>query len=285
MDNFEAVDLSWMKSTTDPLEVLRHSLDFLEDLSKINGNNCKMWCNLQVTPALRGIMVEVHSLEEVTYWAKKGCLGSDPDPTEPGVANLIVAYSISPWPHTLGLARVHVAPNQKMCSIIKAVESAREHFSGEKGLEAAHYYLTPVYTEAPYILSDVGLQAADGSAMVIGVATVGIVPKDNTVDLATSEGPLSTLVIHCLLHLRMNLILVPPQLSYPTWTGMRRAKIWYESFIHFTTLYAPPNTSELEINTQQFINGGPLHTRTHSVVGFGQPAGQSQGSTTQAQGW
>ena len=155
-------------------------------------------------------MVEVYSLEEVTYWAKKGCLGSDPDPMEPGVANLIVAFGITPWPHTLGLARVHVAPNQKMCSIIEAMESARECFSGEKGLKVAYYYLTPVYTEAPYILSDVGLQAADGSAMVIGVAVVGFAPKDNTVNLATSEGPLSALVIHCLLHLRMNLILVPP---------------------------------------------------------------------------
>ena len=78
-------------------------------------------------------MVEVCSLEEVTYWAKKGHLGSDSDPTEPGVANLIVAFGISPWPCTLSLARVHVALSQKMCSIIKAVESAREHFSGEKG--------------------------------------------------------------------------------------------------------------------------------------------------------
>ena len=121
-------------------------------------------------------MVEVHSLEEVTYWAKKGCLGSDPDPTEPGVANLIVAFGISPWPCTLGLARVHVAPNQKMCSIIEAVESAREHFSREKGLEVAYYYLTPVYTEAPYILSDAVLQATDGSATIIGVATGGHCP-------------------------------------------------------------------------------------------------------------
>ena len=137
MDNFEAVDLSWMKSTTDPLKVLRHSMDFLEDPSKINGNNREMWCNLHITPALRGIMVEVCSLEEVTYWAKKGCLGSDPDPMKPGVANLIVAYGISPWPHTLGLARVHVAPNQKMCSTTEAVESARECFNGEKGLEVA----------------------------------------------------------------------------------------------------------------------------------------------------
>ena len=59
----------------------------------------------------------------------------------------------------------------------------------------AHYYLTPVHTKALYILSDAGLQAADGSATVIGVAAVGIVPKDNRVNLAASEGPISTLVI------------------------------------------------------------------------------------------
>ena len=76
-DNFEAVDLSWVKSATDPLEVLRHGLDFLEDPSKINSDNRKMWCNLHVTPAFRGIIVEVGSLEEVTYWARKGHLGSD----------------------------------------------------------------------------------------------------------------------------------------------------------------------------------------------------------------
>ena len=85
-----------------------------------------------------------------------------------------------------------------MCSIIEAMESPKEHFNGEKGLEAAHYYLTPVYTEALYILSDAGLQATDGSAMIIGVATVGIVPKDNTVNLTASEGAISTLVICCL---------------------------------------------------------------------------------------
>ena len=159
---------------------------------------------------------------------------------EPGVANLIVVFSISPWPCTLSLARVHVAPNQKMCSIIEAVESARECFSGEKGLKVAYYYLTPVYTEALYILSDAGLQAADGSTTIIGVAAVGIVPKDNTVNLTASEGALSTLVIHHLLHLRMNLVLVPPQLSCPMQTGMRRAKIWYESFIHsFYCLVCP----------------------------------------------
>ena len=265
-DNFEAVDLSWVKSAIDPLKVLRHGLDFLEDPSKINSNNHEMWCNLHITPALGGIVVEVCSLEEVTYWAKKGHLGSDSDPTEPGVANLIVAFGISPWPHTLSLARVHVAPSQKMCSIIEAMESARECFSGEKGLKVAHYYLTPVHTEAPYILSDAGLQAADGSAMVIGVAMVGIAPKDNTVDLTTSEGPISTLVIHHLLHLKTNLILVPPQLSCPTRTGMRRAEIRYESFIHFTALYAPPNTSESEINTQQLGLMGGLYIPKPTVL-------------------
>ena len=164
-------------------------------------------------------MVEVHSLEEVTYWAKKGHLGSNSDPTEPGVANLIVAFGISPWPHTLSLVRVHVAPNQKMCSIIKAMESARECFNGEEGLKVAYYYLTPVYTDAPDILPDVGLQAADGSATVIGVAAVGIDPKGNTVDLTPSEEPISTLVIHCLLYLKMNLILVPPHSPVPHGLG------------------------------------------------------------------
>ena len=125
---------------------------------------------------------------------------------EPGVTNLIVVFGSNSWPHTLSLARVHVAPNQKMCSIIEAMESAKEHFNGEKGLKAAYYYLTPVYTEAPYILSDAWLQATDGSAMIIGVAAVGIVPKDNTVDLTTSEGAISTLVICHLLHLTTNLV-------------------------------------------------------------------------------
>ena len=230
-------------------------------------------------------MVEVCSLEEVTYWAKKGHLGSDSDPTEPGVTNLIVAFGSSPWPCTLSLARVHVAPNQKICSIIEAVESAKEHFNGEKGLQAAHYYLTPVYTEAPYILSDAGLQATDGSATIIGVVAVGIVLKDNTVDLTTSEGAISTLVIRCLLHLTMNLVLVPPQLSHPMWTRMRRAKVWYESFIHFTALYAPPNISESECNSQQLALMEGLYVPEPTVlVGLGRPTGKSQSSTTQAQG-
>ena len=110
---------------------------------------------------------------------------------EPRVANLIVALGNNPWPCTLGLARVHVALNQKMCSLINAMDSVKECFNKEKGLESAHYYLTPVYTEAPYILSDVGLQAADGIATVIGVATLGVNPKDNMVNLTASEGAMS----------------------------------------------------------------------------------------------
>ena len=95
------------------------------------------------------------------------------------------------------------------------------------------------------------MQAADGSATIIGVATLGVNPKDNTVNLTISEGATSTLVIYHLLHLTTNLILIPPQLSHPTCPRMRRAKIRYESFIHFPTLYVPPNVSESECNSQQ----------------------------------
>ena len=265
-DNFDAVDLSWVKHTTDPLKILRHGVAFLQDPSKINESNCKVWCNLHITPALKGIIVEVRSLEEDTHWAKKGCLGSAPDPTEPRVANLIVAFSHSPWPCTLGLARVHVALNQKMCFLTEAMESAKEHFNREKRLEAAHYYLTPVYTETPYILSDAGLQGANGSATIIGVTTLGVNPKDNTVNLTISEGATSTLVIHHLLHLTMNLVLIPPQLSHPTWTGMRRAKIHYKSFIHFPTLYIPPNVLESECNSQQLALMEDLYVPAPGVL-------------------
>ena len=178
-------------------------------------------------------------------------MGSDSDPTEPGVANLIVAFGVSPWPRTLGLARVYVAPNQKLCSITHAVESAKEHFSLDNRIESPHYYLTPIYTEAPYILSDAGLQTEEGGATVIGGATVGIDLMDNTVNLAACEGPTSTLMAHHLLHLKSNLVLVPPQLSCPVWTGMRRAKIWYESFICFAAPYAPPDRSDLEVTAHQ----------------------------------
>ena len=76
-------------------------------------------------------------------------------------------------------------------------------------------------------------------------------PADNTVDLAASEGPTSTLMACRLLHLEDNLVLIPLQLSCPAWTGMRRATILYESFIHFTTPYAPPGKLEVEVTAHQ----------------------------------
>ena len=195
-DNFEAVDLSWVKNATDPLEVLKQGSDFLEDPSKISIDNRERWCNLHVTPALRGIIVEVRSLEEVVHWAKKGRLGSASDPMVPGLANLIVTFGITPWPHTLGLARVHVAPNQKLCSVTHAMELAKERFNLDGNMESPYYYLTPVSTEAPYILSDVGLQRKEDVTRVIGVAAMRVDPADNTVDLAASEGLTSTLMAH-----------------------------------------------------------------------------------------
>ena len=47
---------------------------------------------------------------------------------------------------------------------------------------------------------------------------------------------------------------------------MRRAEIQYESFIHFTTSYAPPNTSESEINTQQLGLMGGLYVPKPTVL-------------------
>ena len=169
----------------------------------------------------------------------------------PGLANLIVTFGITPWPRTLSLARVHVAPNQKLCSLTHAVESAKEHFNLDSMMESPHYYLTPVYTEALYILSDAGLQREEDVTTVIGVAMMHIDPRDNTVDLVASEGPTATLMARCLLHLEDSLVLIPPQLSCPTWTGMRRASIRYESFIRFTAPYAPPGKSADEVTTHQ----------------------------------
>ena len=60
MDNFNAVDLLWVRCTTDPLEVLRHGITFLQDPSKIDDSDCEVWCNLHITPALKGIIVKVH---------------------------------------------------------------------------------------------------------------------------------------------------------------------------------------------------------------------------------
>ena len=76
-------------------------------------------------------------------------------------------------------------------------------------------------------------------------------PADNTVDLVASEGPTSTLMVCHLLHLEDSLVLIPPQLSCPAWTGLRRATIWYESFICFTAPYAPPGKSDVEVTAHQ----------------------------------
>ena len=76
-------------------------------------------------------------------------------------------------------------------------------------------------------------------------------PVDNTVDLVASKGLTSTLMAHHLLHLEDNIVLIPLQLSCPTWTGMRRATIRYESFIHFTAPYAPLGESEVEVTTHR----------------------------------
>ena len=132
-----------------------------------------------------------------------------------------------------------------------AVELAEEHFNLDGNMESPYYFLTPVYTEAPYILSDTGLQHEVDVTRVIGVAVMRVNPTDNTVNLGTSEGPTSTLMVCRLLHLEDSLVLIPPQLSHPTWTGMRRATIQYESFIHFTASYTPLGKSDVEVTTHQ----------------------------------
>ena len=131
------------------------------------------------------------------------------------------------------------------------MELAKERFKLDGNMESPYYYLTPVSTEALYILSDIGLQRKDDVTRVIGVAAMRVDPADNTVNLVASMGPTSTLMAHCLLHLEDSSVLVPPQLSCPAWTGMRRATIRYESFIHFIAPYAPPDKSEVDITTHQ----------------------------------
>ena len=64
----------------------------------------------------------------------------------------------------------------------------------------------------------------------------------------------------------MDLVLISPQLSCPVWTGMRRVKIRYESFIHFPTLYIPPNVSESECNSQQLTLMGGLYIPKPGVL-------------------
>ena len=62
------------------------------------------------------------------------------------------------------------------------------------GWSLLHYYLIPIYTEAPYVLSDTGLQHEEDVTIVIGVAAMCIDPRDNTVNLVASEGPTATLM-------------------------------------------------------------------------------------------
>ena len=266
LDNFDPVDLSWLRCTKDPLKVLRHGATFLEDPSKIDDNNHSVWCNLHITPALKGVVVEVRSLEEVAHWTKKQHLESASDPMETGVANMIVALGNNPWPCTLRLARVLVALGQKLCSLTEAVDSAKECFNREQGLEAAHYYLTPVSSEAPFLLSDAGIQAEDGTAIAIGMVAIAVNPADNAVNLSASEGVTSNLVLCHLLHLSVSLVLIPLQLSHPVWTGIRRMKIGYESFIHFSSSYLPPNVPESECNLQQLSFMGDLHVPELQVL-------------------
>ena len=75
MDNFKAVDLSWVKNAADPLMVLRQGLDFLEDPSKISNDNHERWCNLHIIPALQGFVMEVCSLEEGRILGQVGVTG------------------------------------------------------------------------------------------------------------------------------------------------------------------------------------------------------------------
>ena len=102
------------------------------------------------------------------------------------MANMIIALGNDPWPSTLRLARVVVAPEQKLCFLKEAIDLARECFERPKGLEAC--LLTPIYTEAPFLLSDVGLHAEDRNALPVGVAAFAVNPRDEAVNLSTWQG-------------------------------------------------------------------------------------------------
>ena len=111
-----------------------------------------------------------------------------------------------------------------------------------------------------------GLQAEDDTAMAIGVTTLSVNPRDNAVNLTALEGATSTLVLCSLLHLMTNLVLIPPQLSHPVWTRMRRMKIGYKSFICFPALYVPLNVPESECNSQQLTLMGGLYIPKAGVL-------------------
>ena len=56
------------------------------------------------------------------------------------------------------------------------MELAKECFNLYSSMESPHYYLTPISTEAPHILSDAGLQREPDVTTVIGVATMHVDP-------------------------------------------------------------------------------------------------------------
>ena len=129
-----------------------------------------------------------------------------------------------------------------------------------------HYYLTPIYMEAPYLLSDAGLPTDDEGAIPIGVAAFGVSPRDKGVNLSTMEGVTSDLILQCLLNLSAKLVMIPPQLSLPRWNGMRRMKVGYESFICFSSAYLPPGALDIQCHTQQLMLLKDLRVPNHQVM-------------------
>ena len=74
-------------------------------------------------------MVEVWQLGRGYLLGPERAPGSDSDPTEPGVANLIVAFGSSPWPCNPQFGQGACCLQTRKCvSIIEAVESAKECF-------------------------------------------------------------------------------------------------------------------------------------------------------------
>ena len=122
---------------------------------------------------------------------------------------MVITLDNDPWPSTLGLSRVVVAPDQKLCSLKEAMDLAREHFERPKGLEASHYFLTPIYMETPFLLLDAGLHTEDRTAIPVGVAAFAVSPGDNAVKLSASEGATSNLMLWHLLHLSADLVMIP----------------------------------------------------------------------------
>ena len=67
-------DLSWVRHTR-PTQGIKAWYHLVARSLKIDDSNCEVGCNLHITPALKGIIVEVCSLEEVAHWARKSTWG------------------------------------------------------------------------------------------------------------------------------------------------------------------------------------------------------------------